>query len=169
MRNILLLMFCNSSVTAGHDSMFNMTTTPEVGRLMGSPLAALDVEFESRNVALGNNPCIPYDVCVKFFAGEDADMVHWEQNYFCGGDPLEYFIRQAMTIPTRPIIVFSTSSTGHWEKDKCVHGPHKVTDAEKALLNADVMKLVTELNKDTYHSNVRIRRDNIAATNLTIP
>lgn len=81
-------------MTAGHDSFFNETTTPVVGRLMTGPLAALDVDFESRNVALGNNPCVPYDVCVKVFVGEDADMVHWEQNYFCGGDPLEYFIRQ---------------------------------------------------------------------------
>lgn len=28
---------------------------------------------------MGNNPCIPYDVCVKAFAGNEADIVHWEQ------------------------------------------------------------------------------------------
>lgn len=78
--------------------MFNQTTTPLVGQMMSGPLAAMGVELESRNVALGNNPCIPYDICMKVFAGEDADMVHWEQNYFCTGDPMEYFIRQVRAI-----------------------------------------------------------------------
>ncbi|RYY87699.1 hypothetical protein EON63_03670 [archaeon] len=107
-----VISFTGSSVTAGHDSMYNLTTTPNVQRLMQEPLAAAGLEFESRNVALGNNPCIPYDVCVKFFVGLDADVAVWEQNYFCSGAPLEIFIRQAMTIPTQPIVAFSSSSTG---------------------------------------------------------
>ena len=45
-------------------------------------------------------------------------VVHWEQTYFCGpfgaAYILEQFVRQAMTIPTKPIVVFSESSTGHW-------------------------------------------------------
>ena len=58
---------------------------------------------------------MPYDVCVKIFAGLDADIVHWEQNYFCDGSPLmELFIRQSMYIPSRPIVVFSEANTGHW-------------------------------------------------------
>ena len=89
-------------------------------------------------MALIGNPCMPYDVCVKIFVGLDADIgklslnfslilalaltapraVHWEQTYFCGPFGavyiLEQFVRQAMTIPTRPIVVFSESSTGHW-------------------------------------------------------
>jgi len=46
---------------------------------MRASLAAMDVVLDSRNVALGNNPCTPYDYCVKFFVGLDADIVHWEQ------------------------------------------------------------------------------------------
>ncbi len=46
---------------------------------MRASLAAMDVMLDSRNVALGNNPCTPYDMCVKFFVGLDADIVHWEQ------------------------------------------------------------------------------------------
>jgi hypothetical protein len=52
---------------------------------MRSAFADADIDFVSRNVALGNNPCMPYDVCVKYFVGLDADVVHWEQNYFCDG------------------------------------------------------------------------------------
>jgi hypothetical protein len=52
---------------------------------------------------------------VKFFAGVDADVVHWEQTYFCEGRPIiEQFIRQAMLMPSQPIVVFSESHTGKW-------------------------------------------------------
>jgi hypothetical protein len=42
-------------------------------------------------------------------------MVHWEQTYNCGDDPiLEQFVRQAMLIPTQPILIFSESMTANW-------------------------------------------------------
>lgn len=117
----------------------------------------MNLHFESRNVALGNNPCVPYDVCVKSFAGLDADLVHWEQNYFCDGKGImETFIRQAMTIPTKPIVVFSESNTGHWGSDKCVKGPHKVTPEEGKLLNMTPLELVSDANKDEYHRAVSL-------------
>ena len=66
-----------------------------VGDLMKTSLEALSINLDSRNVALGNNPCTPYDVCVKYFGGLDADIVHWEQSYFCdGSNIIEQFIRQ---------------------------------------------------------------------------
>ena len=95
---------------------------------MRAPFADADVDFVSRNVALGNNPCMPYDLCVKYFAGLDADIVHWEQNYFCDGSPImEQFIRQAMTIPTRPIVVFSEAQTGSWYSAKAIQHCHRLT------------------------------------------
>ena len=121
---------------------------------MESALKSADVTLEVRNVALGNNPCMPYDICVKFFCGYDADAVHWEQNYFCDGNRImEQFIRQAMTIPTRPIVVFSESNTGHWGSDKCI-ADHKMTHDEEVLLKAKPMQLVSELNKDELHRAV---------------
>lgn len=83
---------------------------------MKEPLAALNIDAISRSVAIGNNPCMPYDLCVKYFAGDDADIVYWEQLFSCGNSLLMYeqFIRQASNLPTKPIIVFSESSTGHW-------------------------------------------------------
>ena len=83
---VLLIVYVfpwHSSVTAGHDSLFNASFPVIVGELMRPALSLLDVELDSRNVALGNNPCTPYDVCVKYFAGLDADVVHWEQTFFC--------------------------------------------------------------------------------------
>lgn len=64
---------------------------------------------------MGNNPCLPYDACVHAFAGRDADIVHWEQSYNCG-DRLAYelFIRQSLSLPNQPIVIFSDSSTPNW-------------------------------------------------------
>ena len=70
----------------------------------------LGIELDSRTVTLGNSPCTPYDVCVKIFAGMDADIVQWEQTNFRDGRPfVERIIRQAMIMPSRPIVVFSES------------------------------------------------------------
>ena len=113
--NKFVMSFTGSSVTAGHDSPFNVSFPILTGKLIAPAFEALGITIESRNAAMGNNPCMPYDVCVRTFAGSDADIVHWEQSYFCEGrDIMEQFIRQAITIPSKPIVVFSESNTGHW-------------------------------------------------------
>lgn len=77
---------------------------------------ALNLKLVAKNVALGNNPCMPYDVCVKIFAGLDADIVQWEQTYNCPhhGAIMEQFVRQSLLIPSKPIVVFAESHTGTW-------------------------------------------------------
>jgi hypothetical protein len=113
----VFIYYCcyNSSVTAGHDSYFNMSTSVQAGLLMSQPFLDLGIKFESRNVALGNNPCTPYDVCVKYFAGTDADIVIWEQTYFCEGKPIiEQFVRQSQLMSNPPVVVFSDSHSGKW-------------------------------------------------------
>lgn len=42
------------------------------------------------------------------------------------------------------------------DADKCKAGPHKVTPEETALLTADPLKLVTELNRDEFHRAVSV-------------
>ena len=97
-----VISFMGSSVTAGHDSPFNDSFPLRTWRLMNEPFGAASVRLEVRNVALGNNPCVPYDLCPRTFAGEDADLVLWEQSYNCFGDQprdgfvFEQFIRQAI-------------------------------------------------------------------------
>jgi hypothetical protein len=105
-----------SSVTAGHDSHFNASTPVQTGLILQPAFEPLGITLESRGVALGNNPCTPYDVCVKFFCGDDADVVHWEQTYFCADNRpiIEQFIRQAAFMSSQPIVVFSDSHSGKW-------------------------------------------------------
>jgi hypothetical protein len=84
---------------------------------MKAAFDSLNIDLISRGVALGNNPCVPYDICVNVFAGLDADIVHWEQTYFCWDSWIfELFVRQAMSSPNKPVIVFSESGTAHWYK-----------------------------------------------------
>ena len=72
---------------------------------------------------MGNNPCMPYDMCVRTYTGNDSDIVHWEQSYNCGfGDRsifIEQFIRQSILISSRPIVVLSGSSTQNWRSNDC--------------------------------------------------
>ena len=71
---------------------------------------------------MGNNPCMPYDICVRTFAGIDADIVHWEQSYNCMSGKealLEEFVRQSIHMPSRPVVVFSDSATPNWKEDQC--------------------------------------------------
>jgi hypothetical protein len=77
----ILISFMGSSVTAGHDSPFNLSFPILTGKYMEKAFAAVDIELISINSALGNNPCLPYDVCVRAFSGPEADIVHWEQQY----------------------------------------------------------------------------------------
>ena len=57
---------------------------------------------------------------VHAFAGKDADIVHWEQSYNCDPGntatsvPIEQFIRQSLSLPNQPVVVFSNSGTPNW-------------------------------------------------------
>jgi hypothetical protein len=83
-----VISFMGSSVTAGHDSLFSQSYPVVAEGLMKEVFAAANIELVVRNHALGNNPCMPYDVCVGAIAGYDADIVHWEQSYNCFGEPM---------------------------------------------------------------------------------
>lgn len=77
--NKFVVSFLGSSVTAGHDSQFSKAFSEVTRGIMKPAFDAIDVELEVINGAMGNNPCMPYDVCVKTFAGSEADIIHWEQ------------------------------------------------------------------------------------------
>ena len=104
-----IISFMGSSVTAGHDSPFNKSFPIQAKYMMAPAFAPLGINIVTRNAAMGNNPCMPYDICVRTFAGEDADIVHWEQSYNCmqGKEALlEEFVRQSIQMPSRPVVVF---------------------------------------------------------------
>jgi hypothetical protein len=153
-----IMTFTGSSVTAGHDSFFNQSFSELTGIVMSEAMSVFNIDVISRNVALGNNPCLPYDVCVKTFAGKDSDLVHWEQSFNCDArDPrfkflYEQFIRQVLSFQNNAIVVFSNSATPNWEKDKCKDPKPKpdITSDDKILLEkleADPIQIPTELNK----------------------
>jgi hypothetical protein len=82
----LTLSFTGSSVTAGHDCFYQQSFPVLVGRIMKPAFEPLGIQVVSRNVAVGNNPCMPYDPCVATFAGDDPDVVVWEQVLYCIDD-----------------------------------------------------------------------------------
>ena len=57
-----IISFTGSSVTAGHDSQFSQSFPVLVGALMKPAMSEANVELVSRNVGMGNTPCIPYDM-----------------------------------------------------------------------------------------------------------
>jgi hypothetical protein len=151
--------FLGSSVTAGHDTPFNQTFTELMSGLLSPSFTPFDINFVSRNAALGNNPCLPYDACVRVFAGNDADLIHWEQSFNCFGSDkdkihiFEQFIRQSLALPNHPIIVFTESAMPNWKEDSCstVKNLHPISESEKSMLNLlqgnQGIQIATDLNK----------------------
>jgi hypothetical protein len=151
--------FLGSSVTAGHDSLFSQSFPILIESTMNSSTSVLNVNFIAKNLAIGNNPCMPYDVCPLTFVGPDADLVHWEQTYNCGfGNSrmiLETFIRQSLAIPSCPIILFTDSSTPNWHEKDCanISIPLELSQHERHLYEmsrnlSGIQHIAIDLNKD---------------------
>lgn len=150
-----------SSVTAGHDSPFNVSFPILTGNYMASSLASAGLTVESRNAAMGNNPCIPYDACIKTFAGVDVDIIHWEQTFNCFSDNsdhhlmFEQFIRQSMALPSRPVVVFASSDTPNWKESDCTKvnasTSYSLSEEENkmlVILDSDPVRVVSDLNSE---------------------
>jgi len=116
-----VVAFTGSSVTAGHDNFFNESYPMVVERNLVPIFNKLGIHLEVRNVALGNNPCYPYDACISTHAGDDVDLITWEQSMNCGRDPnpVEAFLRSAARMPKRPMVVFMNSGTPFWKPSAC--------------------------------------------------
>ena len=162
--NTFVASFTGSSVTAGHDTDFKDTFTELLGRRMESPLAKVNIKMVSRNAALGNNPCLPYDLCVTPFAGLDADVVHWEQSFNCNCDNkhqslFEHFIRESINLPNKPVVIFADSYQPNWGEDKCKEKkPIVITENEKKslqLLNTTPVEIVADMNKNILNEKFR--------------
>ena len=150
-----VISFMGSSVTAGHDSPQNVSLVAWTNKLMAPVLEKLDVKLITRNAAMGNNPCLPYDLCPRAFAGTDADIVHWEQSFNCFDRNFEYlyeqFVRQSLVMPNHPIVVFSESPMPNWDDQQCTaeKPPHVLNGEENDLITAlkakEYLKIATEL------------------------
>lgn len=160
------ISFMGSSVAAGHDSLFKFSYPMVVGDLMAPSFAAVGINLTTSNNAIANNPCMPYDACVETFAGEKADMVHWEQSFNCfDAPPCEQFARQASFLPKKPIVVYSGSGTANWDPKECdsVKPKNGLTTLEAKLLkhldealketevvSSAIELIVSELNHDEF-------------------
>ena len=151
-----------SSVTAGHDNYYNQSYAAVLATTLASTFEALGVALDVPNRAMGNNPCMPYDICVPTFFGRNVDVLTWEQSMFCGHEPapVEAFTRSAfhMTDAVRPpTIIFLSSGTPYWAPESCdpalaaaknmtppssARGP--LTDQERSALRL----------RDTHYSDV---------------
>lgn len=202
-KETFVISFMGSSVTAGHDSPFNISFPVITGEVMKKPLKEFGIELISRNAGVGNNPCLPYDFCVQTFAGtllnlfiflrfwyciilslfklenqndqnnyqlysciinlftgNDADIVHWEQSYNCGGTNVEsqtafeQFIRQSLLLPSQPVIAFSNSATPSWKVEHC-KDPAPLpnhTLYESSLVNAIIDDMASSSLINANHS-----------------
>jgi hypothetical protein len=109
-------------------------------------------------------------------------MIHWEQSFNCESTGEMYeqvsqsvrstrrvitttdthhltsqFTRQALLLPSRPIVLFSHSATDNWRAPDCkdMPRPHSLTDEEKGLLAVfhkhRPLEIFTSVNKIEKH------------------
>jgi hypothetical protein len=154
------IAFMGSSVTAGRDSAVNASFVALTEKMLSSVLSHVGITVKCNQNAHEANPCIPYNLCVHAYAGPEADMVHWEQDYNCGGSAVyaEMFIRSALLLPNKPIVVFSHSATENWRPDACATPPkaYDVTAADRELVRLFVDRpksLFTGSNMHKGHLN----------------
>jgi hypothetical protein len=81
-----IMTFGGSSVTAGHDNKFSDSYPMIVSKRMTPLLASVGIDMKVRNIAMGANNCVPYNLCLESMGGLDTDFVSWEQGYNCGHD-----------------------------------------------------------------------------------
>lgn len=122
-----VISFTGSSVTAGHSHhvTLNLSFPALTGKMLSPVFESVGLQVESRNAGIGHNPCLPYDYCVRTFAGEDADMVLWEHSFNCRGDSydqlyaLEHFVRESLALPLQPVVALASSLTPNWLELSC--------------------------------------------------
>ena len=73
----MVISFMGSSVTAGHDSPFNVSFPILTQHLMAPAFEPLGIHLHTRNAAMGNNPCMPCkclftfrvcDICIRVYS-----------------------------------------------------------------------------------------------------
>lgn len=153
----LIFSYIGSSVTAGSQIIANESFPFMISELISPAIQVFPIDVITRNAAIDNSSCFPYDICVKVFAGLDADIIHWEKTHHCKFTKelplLEQFLRQSVLLPNRPVIAVSDSDTDKWRRMDCPSPAqkHVLTPREKLLLEANPYRIATDLNrKETF-------------------
>lgn len=74
-----LMIFGGSSVTAGHDNLFNQSYPIIFRSRMRKIFEAIGVKLVVHNIAQGANNCLPYTHCYESMGGLNPDFLGWEQ------------------------------------------------------------------------------------------
>lgn len=105
--------FTGDSVAAGHDCKGDEAYPIQVKNYFGPILESAGIEFEVRNVAVGDNPCFPYNFCVRSYIGEDCDIVSWDQSmsgHSSSSICVENMIQFASEAKSKPIFLITSGS-----------------------------------------------------------
>ena len=111
------MVFGGSSVTAGHDSLFQHSHPKIVEARMRPIFKALGVAFEVDNIAQGANDCAPSNMCYDAMAGEGGDFYMWEQSFNCGRD--NRFLEMVVRLAARNEASVYIMSSGGVDTKKC--------------------------------------------------
>lgn len=105
--------FTGSSVTAGRDCMPNESYPSVIERSLSPIFASLGISLEIRNIAMSNNPCIPYSACSVQWSGSNVDVFGWELGMNCmtfQTEGMATTIYHASRTNTRPLFISAFKS-----------------------------------------------------------
>lgn len=113
-----VISFLGGGSTAGYDISSDHVFHILLDEIMKPIFHHINLPLVIRNVGMGGNLCTPYGLCVRTLAGDDADIILWENTFDCGfpecGFILEQFVRQALSSPSHPILAFGSSHFPNW-------------------------------------------------------
>lgn len=151
-----------SSVHAAHDNyVYEGPSFIMYDRLL-EIFNSLNLKLEVRNIALGNNPCGSYDVCVLTHAGYDTDVLVWEQSFNCGNRPLmpEMFARKFYYTNDDKLtsVIYALSGTPNWNSKLCTSSYDRNFNenepdlSEKLQISKEQIRRIPEIryNLDQY-------------------
>jgi hypothetical protein len=72
-----LATFGGSSVTAGHDNLFNESYPIVFGRRLCPAMEAVGIKCDVHNIAQGANACFPSNGCYDSMGGFNPDFINW--------------------------------------------------------------------------------------------
>ena len=104
-----LMIFGGSSVTASHDNYLNQSLSSVCDRRMRGSFDALGLPFKVHNIAHGNNPCRPSNLCYNAMGGDRADWLQWEQSFNCGRDPGVFELMARVAYWNKAVMFYSAS------------------------------------------------------------
>eukprot|EP00976_Prorocentrum_cordatum_P091569 1188581-Prorocentrum_minimum.AAC.1 len=109
----LTVIFGGTSVTAGHDNLYNQSYPFAFERAASCAFKAAGINLVVRNAALGANQAFQYSLCNQWMYGPDADLVFYEINAMANADgstdyeiALRNFFNERL-FPRRPSFVYT--------------------------------------------------------------